>query len=317
MEGMTCIIVHAFAWNSMRILHTSDWHLGQNFYSKKPRLMTSGFFWTGFAGDRAGPSGGCHYCHGDIFDTGFASKLCPELYNRFVVGEFGKRTINLWWCWPIVVIPSYAKRISRDILAFLQYNRDRQRGYAPGYFIVATGLPGAVLCPIPFAPARHYYQSGGIYPAAKQQQLLHALPLLSTAVSGSVPATRRTKAPVIATGHLCLRRRQQKRCGSRHLYRYAGCAFRRSISPRIISHWDTFTARNVSAARYISLLRLTTSPSAFDECGRNACVWWATSSRGMAKYRKSVAVPVTQPLAVLKGDFGVRIAEQRAVARRW
>ncbi|VEB62612.1 Nuclease sbcCD subunit D [Salmonella enterica subsp. enterica] len=50
----------------MRILHTSDWHLGQNFYSKS-RAAEHQAFLDWLLKDRAGPSGGCHYCRWRYF----------------------------------------------------------------------------------------------------------------------------------------------------------------------------------------------------------------------------------------------------------
>lgn len=43
----------------MRILHTSDWHLGQNFYSKSRADEHAAFLDWLLA--RAGTRGGCHY----------------------------------------------------------------------------------------------------------------------------------------------------------------------------------------------------------------------------------------------------------------
>ncbi len=67
----------------MRILHTSDWHLGQNFYSKKPRGRTRRLSRLA-AGARAGTRGGCHYRRWRyFFDTGSPPSYARELYNRF------------------------------------------------------------------------------------------------------------------------------------------------------------------------------------------------------------------------------------------
>lgn len=144
-----------------------------------------------------------------------------------------------------------------------------------GYFIVATVLRAPYCAPFPFAPARHYYQSGGVI---RQRETAATSScdcrLLSTAASGSVPATRRTKAAGYRDGTFNHRRRQQKRCGSRHLYRYAGCLSGAAFPPRIISHWDTFTARNVSAAQSISAIAARPSPSALMSAAKaNACIW--------------------------------------------
>ncbi|XNM67009.1 exonuclease subunit SbcD [Escherichia coli] len=68
----------------MRILHTSDWHLGQNFYSKSRAARTSGVSRLA-AGQRAGEHDVDAIIVAAIFDTGSPPSYARELYNRFVV----------------------------------------------------------------------------------------------------------------------------------------------------------------------------------------------------------------------------------------
>ncbi len=146
-----------------------------------------------------------------------------------------------------------------------------------GYFIVATVLRAPYCAPFPFAPARHYYQSGGVI---RQRETAATSScdcrLLSNSSIRKRACYAATKAAGYRDGTFNHRRRQRKRCGSRHLYRYAErMPFRRSISPADYIAWDTFTARNVSAARaYIRYCGSPATPSAFDEgAAVNACIW--------------------------------------------
>ena len=68
----------------MRILHTSDWHLGQNFYSKSREAEHQAFL------DWLLETAQTHQVDaiivaGDVFDTGSPPSYARTLYNRFVV----------------------------------------------------------------------------------------------------------------------------------------------------------------------------------------------------------------------------------------
>lgn len=78
--------------------------------------------------------------------------------------------------------------------------------------------------------------------------------------------------------------------------------FRRSISPAdYIALGHIHRAQCVGGTEHI---RYCGSPIAlsFDECGKSKCVHLVTFDRGKWQSTESLAVPVTQPLAVLKGD---------------
>ncbi|STF81177.1 exonuclease SbcD [Escherichia coli] len=66
----------------MRILHTSDWHLGQNFYSKSREAEHQAFL------DWLLETAQTHQVDaiivaGDVFDTGSPPSYARTLYNRF------------------------------------------------------------------------------------------------------------------------------------------------------------------------------------------------------------------------------------------
>ncbi len=123
---------------------------------------------------------------------------------------------------------------SRDIPAFLNTTVIASAvGYAPQLLHRRDGSPGAVLCPIPFCARATFYQSGvGLSGSEKQQQLLHAIADYYHQQYHQEACLLRgeRKLPVIATGHLNHRRRQQKRDAVRDIYIGTLDAFRRSIS---------------------------------------------------------------------------------------
>ncbi len=100
----------------MRILHTSDWHLGQNFYSKSRAAEHQAFL------DWLQETAQAHQVDaiivaGDIFDTGSPPSYARELYNRFVVN------LQQTGCHLVVLAGNHDSvatlNESRDILAFL------------------------------------------------------------------------------------------------------------------------------------------------------------------------------------------------------
>lgn len=99
----------------MRILHTSDWHLGQNFYSKS-RAAEHDAFLTWLLARAQEHEVDAIIVAGDIFDTGSPPSYARELYNRFVVQlqQTGCRLVVLAGNHDSVAMLNE----SRDILAF-------------------------------------------------------------------------------------------------------------------------------------------------------------------------------------------------------
>lgn len=79
----------------MRILHTSDWHLGQNFYSKSREAEHQAFL------DWLLETAQTHQVDaiivaGDVFDTGSPPSYARTLYNRLSI--YSKLAV-IWWYW--------------------------------------------------------------------------------------------------------------------------------------------------------------------------------------------------------------------------
>ena len=234
----------------MRILHTSDWHLGQNFYSKKPRGRTRRFFLPWLLDRAQEHEVDAIIVAGDIFDTGSPPSYARELYNRFVV------QLQQTGCRPVVLAGNH------DSVAMLNESRDILAFYTPPWWrtpatrrlscrcATARRAPSSVRCR--FTPARAGDQPAG-HPvgktaaaAARHQRLL------SGAVSAGLRAARRS-----AAAHHCQRpsdhrRRQQKRCRPRHLHRHTGCLSGATLPLPTTLRWAIFTGRRWSAAASIS-----------------------------------------------------------------
>ena len=72
----------------IRILHTSDWHLGQHFMGKTRQAEHQAFCDWLIEQVRA-QAVDAVLIAGDIFDTGAPPSYAREQYNRFIVS---------WWC---------------------------------------------------------------------------------------------------------------------------------------------------------------------------------------------------------------------------
>lgn len=213
----------------MRIIHTSDWHLGQNFYSKSRAAEHSAFL------DWLLTSAQAHEVDaiivaGDIFDTGSPPSYARELYNRFVV------QLQQTGCQLVVLAGNHDSvatlNESRDILAFLKTTVVASAGHAPLFCRSATAPPAPYLPgPLP-APARAGHQPGRTLQRRKTAAAVERHQrLLSAAVRSGLRPARRSSAADRRQRPPDHRRRQQKRCGARYLHRHAGGISRQPFSP--------------------------------------------------------------------------------------
>src|SRR5574343_1339065 len=68
----------------MKLLHTSDWHFGQNFFGKS-RAAEHEAFLRWLLGQVREQQADALLVVGDVFDTGTPPSYARELYNRFIV----------------------------------------------------------------------------------------------------------------------------------------------------------------------------------------------------------------------------------------
>jgi exonuclease SbcD len=191
----------------MRILHTSDWHLGQHFMGKTRQAEHQAFCAWLIEQVRVHEVDALLIA-GDIFDTGAPPSYAREQYNRFIVElrSTGCELVVLGGNHDSVamlgesktllaqldtrVIPGVCEELSEQLLVLKK--RD--------------GTPGALLCGIPFIRPRDVLQSQAGQSAQDKQlslqqaiqehyQALYALALDRRAELGG-------ELPIIASGHL-------------------------------------------------------------------------------------------------------------------
>lgn len=286
----------------MRILHTSDWHLGQNFYSKS-RAAEHDAFLTWLLATAEEHLVDAIIVAGDIFDTGSPPSYARELYNRFVV------KLQQTGCHLVVLAGNHDSvatlNESKDILAWLKTTVVASAGSAPFYLPLRDGSPGAVFCPVPFLRPRDIMTSqAGLSGQEKQLHLLQAITdYYQQQYQAACELRGDSVLPIIASGHLTTVD-ASKSDAVRDIY---------------IGTLDAFPAQNFPPADYIALghihrpqkpggqehIRYCGSPIAlsFDETGNSKYVNLVTFSAGKLADVTALEVPVTQQLAVIKGDL--------------
>ncbi|MGY8831372.1 MAG: exonuclease subunit SbcD [Pseudomonadales bacterium] len=191
----------------MRILHTSDWHLGQHFMGKT-RQAEHQAFCAWLIEQVREHAVDAVLIAGDIFDTGAPPSYAREQYNRFIVElrATGCELVVLGGNHDSVamlgesktllaqlgtrVIPGICERLDEQLLVL--HRRD--------------GSPGAILCGIPFIRPRDVLLSqAGQSAQDKQQSLQQAIQQHYQDLYALAEAKRAElggNLPIIATGHL-------------------------------------------------------------------------------------------------------------------
>ena len=297
----------------MRIIHTSDWHLGQNFYSKS-RAAEHQAFLQWLLNTAKSEQVDAIIVAGDIFDTGSPPSYARELYNRFVVD------LQQTGCHLVVLAGNHDSvatlNESRDILSFLNTTVIASAGHAPFILNLRDGTPGAVFCPVPFLRPRDIITSqAGLSGQEKQRQVLESITDYYQQQYQQACELRDDRTlPIIASGHLTT----------------VGASKSDAVRDIYIGTLDAFPAQNFPPADYIALghihraqkiggsehIRYSGSPISlsFDETGKSKNVNLVNFSDGKLAEVTPLTVPVTQPLAVIKGDFdsiSAQLAEWR------
>ncbi|CAI0941180.1 exonuclease subunit SbcD [Serratia entomophila] len=292
----------------MRLIHTSDWHLGQYFFTKS-RAAEHQAFLRWLIEQIEQQQVDALIVAGDLFDTGSPPSYARELYNRFVVelqrtgcqlvvlggNHDSVATLNesreLLSCLNTTVIANAQSDIERQILVLNQ--RD--------------GQPGAVLCAIPFLRPRDLLTSrAGESGAQKQQALQEAIAEHYQTLYQAACARRDQLGlplPIVATGHLTT----------------VGVTASDSVRDIYIGTLDAFPAQAFPPADYIALghihraqnvaksahIRYSGSPIplSFDELGKAKSVFMVDFSAGALQQVTPLEIPNFQPMQLIKGDL--------------
>ncbi|WP_271410896.1 exonuclease subunit SbcD [Pseudomonas sp. Q1-7] len=292
----------------MRILHTSDWHLGQHFMGKTRQAEHRAF---------------CRWLieqvherqvdavlvAGDVFDTGAPPSYAREQYNQFIVElrETGAELVVLGGNHDSVAMLGE----SRSLLAQLDTRVVPAVGVDLAEQVLVlerrSGEPGAILCAVPFIRPRDVLQSQAGQSAADKQLSLQQAIQAHYQQLFALAEQRRMELggglPIIASGHLTT----------------VGASASESVREIYVGALEAFPTTAFPAADYIALghihrpqkvgglehIRYSGSPIplSFDEARQQKEVLLVElDSIGLHKV-EALPVPRFQPLHSLRGSL--------------
>jgi exonuclease SbcD len=197
---------------TMRILHTSDWHLGQHFMGKSRQAEHQSLIdWLLIQIDAHAVD--AVLIAGDIFDTGSPPSYARELYSQLVVRLHGAGVALLLLGGNHDSVATLGE--SRAMLACLSTTVVAAVDEAAGQVVVlplrgGKGEAGCIVCAVPFIRPRDVLLSqAGQSAEEKQQSMQAAIQAYYQSVheAGRTRQTALTQelgrvVPLIATGHL-------------------------------------------------------------------------------------------------------------------
>ena len=292
----------------MKILHTSDWHLGQSFFTKSRKNEHVQFFkWLLEVVELENID--AVVVAGDIFDTGTPPSYARELYHQ-LVGDFQGLGCTL------VVLGGNHDSVSvlnesRELLSYLNCHviastfGDNKAQVLPLH--TRGGEIGAILCAVPFIRARDVLRSEAGESAIEKRRALGEAIKQHYANLYQIALDRRKElrvdVPIIATGHLTA----------------LGVSQSESVRDIYIGTLEGFSAEGFPPADYIALghihrpqkvagcdhIRYSGSPIplSFDELKSQKQVLIATFENKKLVQVDSKPVPRFQAMAVLRGNL--------------
>ncbi|PKG38380.1 exonuclease subunit SbcD [Psychromonas sp. Urea-02u-13] len=290
----------------MRILHTSDWHLGQHFMMKSREAEHLAFLnWLIEIVDRE--SIDVVMVAGDIFDTASPASYARKLYSDFIVKL---QKVN---CAHLVIVSgnhdsvavlneskSLLKALNVSVLAGLSED-------LTDHMITVSDKHNneAIICALPFLRATDVMMSeSGSSAAQKQMSLQQGIAQTYQDIYQLANAQKtEDKTPLLATGHLTA----------------VGCSVSESVRDIYIGTLTAFPAQLFPQFDYIALghlhrsqkvqksehIRYSGSPLAlsFDESNHEKSVIIVEFNAQRELTTSEVVIPNFQKLQVIKGDM--------------
>ena len=293
----------------MKILHTSDWHLGQNFYNKSRKNEHERFLqW--LLEQVTEHDIDAIIVAGDIFDTSTPPSYAREMYNKFVVdsNKIGCQLVLLGGNHDSVSVLKETQQLLKYMGADVIPNTNEDHATQVVELKGKSGKVEALVCAIPFIRPRDVLTSqAGIKGVERQKQLGDAIKQHYQSVYDAAVAKRNTfenrdTMPIIATGHLTA----------------MGVKQSDSVRDIYVGNLDGFAADGFPNADYIALghihrpqvvakrehIRYCGSPIplSFDELKSKKQVCVVEFVQGERSISQ-LEVPIFQPLAEIKGDL--------------
>lgn len=293
----------------MKILHTSDWHLGQNFYNKSRKNEHERFLqW--LLEQVTEHDIDAIIVAGDIFDTSTPPSYAREMYNKFVVdsNKIGCQLVLLGGNHDSVSVLKETQQLLKYMGADVIPNTNEDHATQVVELKGKNGDVEALVCAIPFIRPRDVLTSqAGVTGVERQKQLgdaikQHYQSVYDAAVEKRAAFENSEHMPIIATGHLTAMGVQQSD----------------SVRDIYVGNLDGFAADGFPDADYIALghihrpqvvakreyIRYCGSPIplSFDELKSQKQVCVVEFVEG-ERTISQLPVPTFQPLAEIKGDL--------------
>ncbi|MDX7999061.1 exonuclease subunit SbcD [Xenorhabdus sp. Reich] len=293
----------------MRIIHTSDWHLGQHFFTKS-RAAEHKQFLQWLIAQIMQHQVDALIIAGDIFDTGAPPSYARELYNQFIVA------LQPTGCQLVILGGNHDSVATlNESKALLSYLNTTVIAHADTEEIEQQikvlnnrdGNAGAILCAIPYLRPRDIMTSkAGQSGIQKQHALQDAITEYYHQLHQRACALREKMGqplPIIATGHLTT----------------VGASTTDSVRDIYIGTLDAFPAQAFPPADYIALghihrpqvigksehVRYSGSPIplSFDEVGQEKSVCLVDFRADKLDCITLLPIPRYQPMQVIRGDL--------------
>ncbi|MFK4074736.1 exonuclease subunit SbcD [Ectopseudomonas khazarica] len=293
---------------SLRVLHSSDWHLGQHFMGKTRQAEHQAFCAWLLEQVRA-HAVDVLLIAGDVFDTGAPPSYAREQYYRLVV------ELRDAGCALVVLGGNHDSPAmlgeSRSLLAQLGTQVVPAVGLDLAEQVLVlndrSGQPGAILCAIPFIRPRDVLASQAGQSAQDKQQSLQQTIAAHYQALHALALERRNQIgqplPIIASGHLTT----------------VGASASESVREIYVGSLEAFPTSAFPPADYIALghihrpqkvgglehVRYSGSPIAlsFDETRQQKEVLLLEFGGASLQSITPLAVPVFQPMASLRGSL--------------
>ncbi|NDK97526.1 exonuclease subunit SbcD [Photorhabdus bodei] len=292
----------------MRIIHTSDWHLGQYFFTKS-RAAEHQHFLRWLIKQIEHYQVDALIVAGDVFDTGSPPSYARELYNRFVVElqPTGCQLISLGGNHDSVATLNESKELLSCLNTTVIAHAEKDQQKQIKVLTAKQGNTGAILCAVPFLRPRDIMISQAGQSGEQKQLVLqeaiaeHYHRLYQRACE--LRDELNLPLPIIATGHLTT----------------VGATVTDSVRDIYIGTLDAFPAQAFPPVDYIALghihrpqivaksehIRYSGSPIplSFDEVGQEKSVCLVEFTQDKLESIKLLPIPQYQPMQLIKGNL--------------
>ncbi|WP_240770657.1 exonuclease subunit SbcD [Neptunomonas sp. XY-337] len=305
----------------MRILHTSDWHLGQHFFTKN-RAQEHRRFIDWLVNLVEQNQINAVVIAGDLFDTGTPPSYAREIYYDCVA------KLNNCGCQLVVLAGNHDSvamlNESKGVLGYLNTHVVAAPDETPDQQIIPLynkdQTVGALLCAIPFLRPRDVMSSlADLSATEKSQALGQAITAHYQAIYAAACRQRDQlgkAVPIIATGHLTA----------------LGVKTSDAVRDVYIGTLEAFPSSEFPPADYIALghihrpqkvggtehIRYCGSPIplAFDELKSTKQVVQVTFSESESIAIEPINVPRFQPMAIVRGNLESLPAQLKEASRQ-